>query len=600
MDGTVTLAATAWQWPDWVTLGLFFVGMILVVWYSMKQKEETSADYFLAGRAAGWLAIGSSIWASNIGSEHLVGLAGAGAKTGLAMSHWEAHAWLVLVLGWVFVPYYSRSKVFTMPEFLERRFCAGARTFLSLISLVSYVLTKVAVTVWAGGKVFQVVLNMQTINLPVFGEVDFFWFSAITLVLVTGIYTIIGGMKAVLYTSVLQVPVILLGSFVILFIGLSKLGDGQGLLAGWKQVESICGAQTTEYGDSMLNIIRSHKDPNFPWTGVLLGSAIIGFWYWCTDQYIVQRVLSAPDQKTARRGAICGAYFKLTPIFIFMIPGLIAYALHQKGIINLGVTSSGAVDSDAAFPALVREIVPLGVKGVVVGGMVAALMSSLASLFNSSATLFTVDFYKKYRPASTEKHLVLVGRIATAAVTLLGIAWIPLMTGLGNVLYEYLQDVQSLIAPGIAAVFAMGVFSKRATGKAGLWGLIISFILGMFRLLVKVIYFSFFDKGGVMLKDYIYNGNVPADLSNMQLLLMKFLAVNWLHYCIFLFFLTFVVIWIVSSFTAKPRPEQLQGLTYGSATPQQIEETRKSWGAWDVVHTAIVLSVIVAFYIYFW
>ncbi len=600
MDGSVILAASVWQWPDWVTLGLFFVGMILVVWYSMRQKEETSTDYFLAGRAAGWLAIGSSIYASNIGSEHLVGLAGAGAKTGLAMSHWEAHAWLVLVLGWVFVPYYSRSKVFTVPEFLEKRFCSGARSFLSLISLVSYVLTKVAVTVWAGGKVFQAVLNVKDIHLPIFGDVDLFWFSAISLVLITGIYTVIGGMKAVLYTSVLQVPVMLFGSIIILVLGLLKLGGGEGLLAGWKQVESVCGAQTTQYGDSMLNIIRSHKDPNFPWTGVLLGSAIIGFWYWCTDQYIVQRVLSAPDQKTARRGAICGAYFKLSPIFIFMIPGLIAYTMHQKGLINLGITSTGAVDSDAAFPALVREILPLGIKGIVVGGMVAALMSSLASLFNSSATLFTVDFYKKYRPQSSEKHLVLVGRIATAAVTFLGIIWIPLMTGLGNVLYEYLQDVQSLIAPGIAAVFVMGVFSKWATGKAGLWGLIIGFILGMFRLLVKIIYFSFIDKGQVMLKDYIYNGNISDKLSGLSLLAMKFVAINWLHYCIFLFFLTFVVIWIVSRFTEKPRPEQIQGLTYGSATREQIEETRKSWGAWDVVHTLIIISVIVAFYIYFW
>ena len=600
MDGFAILAKSVFPWQDWVTLGLFFVGMALVVWYSVRQKEETSADYFLAGRAAGWLAIGSSIWASNIGSEHLVGLAGAGAKYGLAYSHWEAHAWLVLVLGWVFVPFYSRSKVFTMPEFLERRYCSGARTFLSLISLVSYVLTKVAVTVWAGGIVFTKVLDMKTINLPWLGTVDFFWFCAISLVVVTGIYTVIGGMKAVLYTSVLQVPVMLIGSFIILFIGLWKLGDGQGLVEGWRQLEEVCGSQVSQHGDSMLNIVRSHKDPDFPWTGVLLGSAIIGFWYWCTDQYIVQRVLSAPDQKTARKGAICGAYFKLSPIFIFMIPGLIAFALHQRGIINLGFTAAGKVDSDGAFPVLVREILPLGVKGVVVGGMCAALMSSLASLFNSSATLFTVDFYKKFRPQSTEKHLVVVGRIATAAVTVLGLVWIPLMTGLGSVLYEYLQDVQSLIAPGIAMVFVMGVFSKRATGLAGLWGLIISFILGMFRLAVKVIYFATVKGAGDVLKNYIANGTTPEGWNWLQVLTLKFLAVNWLHYCIFLFFLTLVVIWVVSLFTKKPSAEQIQGLTYGSATPEQIEETRRSWGAWDVIHTVIILGVIVAFYWYFW
>jgi SSS family solute:Na+ symporter len=593
------LALTQWGWPDWCTLGLFFIGMILVIYYSMKKKEETSADYFLAGKAAGWLAIGSSIWASNIGSEHLVGLAGAGAKTGLAMSHWEIQAWLILVLGWVFVPYYSRSRVFTMPEFLEKRFCMGARTFLSLISLVSYVLTKVAVTVWAGGIVFTKVLDIKTITI-LGREIDFFWFCAIGLVVVTGIYTVIGGMKAVLYTSVLQVPVMLIGSVIIVAVSLWKLGGGEGFIAGWKEVENICGAQTTQYGDSMLNLIRSSKDPDFPWTGVLLGSAIIGFWYWCTDQYIVQRVLSAPNQTQARRGSIFGAYLKLTPVFIFMIPGLIAFALHQKGLLDLGLTPEGRVDSDGAFPVLVREILPLGIKGVVVGGMMAALMSSLASLFNSSATLFTVDFYKKYRPQSTEKHLVVVGRCATATVVGLGLIWIPLMTGLGNVLYEYLQDVQSLIAPGIAAVFIVGVFSKKATGKAGLWGLIISFILGMLRLLVKVIYFSFMDKGGAALKEYIASGTIPSDLSGLPVLLMKFLAINWLHYCVFLFLLTFVAIWLISLFTKKPAAEQIQGLTFGSATPEQIEETRRSWNVWDVIHTIIILGIVAAFYWYFW
>jgi SSS family solute:Na+ symporter len=515
------------------------------------------------------------------------------------MSHWEIQAWLILVLGWVFVPYYSRSKVFTMPEFLEKRFCMGARTFLSLISLVSYVLTKVAVTVWAGGIVFTKVLDIKTITI-LGRDIDFFWFCAISLVLITGIYTVIGGMKAVLYTSVLQVPVMLIGSFIIVAVGLWKLGGGEGFIAGWKEVENICGAQKTQYGDSMLNIIHSFKDPDFPWTGVLLGSAIIGFWYWCTDQYIVQRVLSAPNQTQARRGSIFGAYLKLTPVFIFMIPGLIAFALHQKGLLNLGLTAEGRVDSDGAFPVLVREILPLGIKGVVVGGMMAALMSSLGSLFNSSATLFTVDFYKKYRPQSTEKHLVLVGRIATATVVGLGLLWIPLMTGLGKVLYEYLQDVQSLIAPGIAAVFIIGVFSKKATGKAGLWGLIISFILGILRLLVKVIYFSSIDKGGGVLKEYITSGTIPSDWSGLPVLLMKFLAINWLHYCIFLFFLTFVVIWLISLFTKKPALEQIQGLTFGSATAEQIEETRRSWNAWDVVHTLIILGIVAAFYWYFW
>jgi len=548
---------------DWATLGLFFLGLIGIIWWVLRQREETSVDYFLAGREAGWIAIGASIFASNIGSEHLVGLAGAGAKSGMAMSHWEFHAWLILVLGWLFVPFYARSMVFTMPEFLERRYCPAARTFLSIISLISYVLTKVAVTVYAGGLVFKTVLGIESVNIFGF-DVDFFWVGAIGLVVITGLYTIFGGMKAVLYTSVLQAPVLIIGSVVIFFVGLWKLG-------GWGQLETICSQNVTPYGDTMLNMIRSAKDPEFPWTGVLLGSAIIGFWYWCTDQYIVQRTLSAPNQKQARRGTIFAGYMKLLPVFIFLVPGMMAYAMHQKGIINLE-------SPDQAFPTLVATLLPAGVKGIVVGGLVAALMSSLASLFNSSATLFTVDFYKKFRPQSSERHLVFVGRIATATVVILGIVWIPVMFLIADYLYKYLQMVQGLIAPAIGAVFILGVFSKRTTAAGGLWGLVIGFILGMFRL-VLVIFQKYLAEGG---------------------LLLRIAEINWLHYTIFLFFLSLAISVVVSLFTKKPSEEKIQGLTYRAGTAEQIDETRKSWSIWDVVHSLIIVGVVVACYIYFW
>jgi len=569
---------------DWVTLSLFFVGLIAIVWWVLRQKEETSVDYFLAGRNAGWIAIGASIFASNIGSEHLVGLAGAGAKTGMAMAHWEMHAWIILVLGWVFVPFYSRSMVFTMPEFLERRYNSGARMVLSIISLVSYVLTKVAVTVWAGGTVFKTVLGIETLSVWGF-SIDFFWVGAIGLVVITGLYTIFGGMKSVLYTSVLQTPVLLIGSIVILVVGLYKLG-------GWSELEMICSQNVTEYGDSMMSLMRSAKDPKFPWTGVLLGSAIIGFWYWCTDQYIVQRTLSAPNQKVARKGTIFAGYLKLLPVFIFLVPGMIAFALARKNAIILD-------NPDQAFPVLVTELLPVGVKGIVVGGLTAALMSSLASLFNSSATLFTVDFYKKFKKQTTEKELVFVGRIATAVVVILGILWIPVMRGLGQVLYEYLQDVQSLLAPGIAAVFLLGVFSQRITAVGGLTGLIVGFVLGMFRLVMKVACKAF-DSSGEILNNWVINRQMDPELSSMQQWIVKFVGINWLHYCIFLFFLILIMCYVISLFTKQPSREKIQGLTYGSSSPEQIRETRQSWNKWDVIHTVIILGVIVLFYIYFW
>lgn len=545
---------------DWIVLGLFFIVLFGIVYWVMRQKEETSADYFLAGRNAGWIAIGASIFASNIGSEHLVGLAGAGAESGMAMAHWEMHGWLILILGWVFVPFYARSRVFTMPEFLERRFNSASRTFLSVISLVSYVLTKVAVTVYAGGVVFKDVFGIDTL-----WGIDFFWIGAIGLVVITGIYTVVGGMKSVLYTSVLQTPVLLLGSIVILIVGLSQLG-------GWSELMEITRSTKTASGDSMASLIRSANDPQFPWTGVLLGSAIIGFWYWCTDQYIVQRVLSGRDQMQSRRGAIFGAYLKLLPVFIFLIPGMVAYALHQKGLLELNTP-------DAAFSTLVSTLLPVGVKGVVIGGLIAALMSSLASLFNSSAILFTVDFYKRFKPESSEKHLVFVGRIATTVIVILGILWIPVMRNIGKYLYAYLQDVQSLLAPGIASVFLLGVFWKRATPAAGFAGLTTGFVLGMTRL-------------GL---------NVFSDRIDPQSLIYKiFLQHNWLHYEIYLFALCLLVIVVVSFMTKPVVKTDIAGLTYGSATEEQKLETRASWNHWDVIHSVIIIGIIVGFYLYFW
>ncbi len=549
---------------DWIVLGFFVLGLVGIIFWVLRKKDKDTSDYFLAGRDATWIAIGASIFASNIGSEHLVGLAGTGAETGMAMAHWEMHGWVILLLGWLFVPFYARSKVFTMPEFLERRYNPQSRSFLSIISMVSYVLTKVAVTVYAGGVVFKDVFNISFISFWGY-EVDFFWVSAIGLVVLTGLYTTFGGMKAVLYTSVLQTPILLIGSIAILILGLIKVG-------GWNELMEICRANVTVHGDEMTNLMRSHNDPDFPWTGVILGSALIGFWYWCTDQFIVQRVLSGRDMKQARRGAIFGAYLKLTPVFIFLIPGMIAYALNEKGLITLA-------NNDAAFSTLVTELLPIGFKGIVIGGILAALMSSLASLFNSSAMLFTVDFYKKYRPDATEKHYVVVGKIATVVIVLLGILWIPVMKGLGKVLYEYLQEVQSLLAPGIAAVFLLGILSKRTTPAAGFWGLMTGFVLGMIRLAINIF------EGSVTEGTFIYN---------------LFIDMNTYHYEAWLFGIVVVLMIVISYFTKAKDPVAIQGLTVGSSSAAQRAEVRASYSKWDVINSAVIIAVILIFYAYFW
>lgn len=568
---------------DWIVLGLFALALIGIIVWVFRQKQNDSGDYFLAGRDATWIAIGASIFASNIGSEHLIGLAGAGASSGLALAHWEIQGWMILILGWVFVPFYSRSMVTTMPEFLERRYNKESRSILSIISLISYVLTKVAVTVYAGGLVFKEVFGIETL-----WGIDFFWVSAIGLVLLTAVYTVVGGMKSVLYTSVLQTPILLLGSIIIVVLGLRALG-------GWDELLKITSAvPVNEYGDTMTNLIRSNNDPDFPWLGVFIGSAVIGFWYWCTDQYIVQRVLSGKNETESRRGTIFGAYLKLTPVFLFMIPGMIAFALAKEGVVVNGEVFTLS-SSDAAFPTLVAKLLPAGVKGLVVCGILAALMSSLASLFNSSAMLFTIDFYKKYKPEASEKSLLRIGRVATVVIVVLGILWIPIMRSIGDVLYTYLQDVQSVLAPGIAAAFLLGVISSRPTPLGGMWGMIAGFVIGILRLGAKVLYTTLAGNDGYSnVKLWAAENNVD------NIFYYLFYEVNWLFFCGGMLVFSIAVIIVVSMFTPSASKAQLEGLTYSSATEEQKQATRSSWNKWDVIHTVIILLFTVAFYIYFW
>lgn len=559
---------------DWIVIGVFCCALIGIVLWVVSQKNDNSADYFLGGKDATWIAIGASIFASNIGSEHLIGLAGAGASSGMAMAHWEIQGWMILILGWVFVPFYSRSMVYTMPEFLERRYNAQSRTILSVISLISYVLTKVAVTVYAGGLVFKEVFGINEL-----WGVDFFWIAAIGLVLITALYTIFGGMKSVLYTSVLQTPILLLGSLIILVLGMRALGS-------WDEMMRVTDlAPVNAYGDDMNDLMRDLDDPDFPWLGALIGSAVIGFWYWCTDQYIVQRVLSGKNERESRRGTIFGAYLKLLPVFLFLIPGMVAFALHQKsmgtGAAFLPLLPDGTPNADAAFPTLVAKILPAGMKGLVVCGILAALMSSLASLFNSSAMLFTIDFWKKLRPQTPEKQLVRIGQIATVVIVVLGILWIPIMRSVGNVLYNYLQDVQSVLAPGIASAFLLGVCWKRASAQGGMWGLLSGIIIGITRLGAKVYYSNVPDAADSWFKAVFYD-------------------FNWLYFCGAMLVFCCLVVIIVSLMTKAPSEEKIRGLVFGTATPEQLAATRASWNGWDVFHTIVILGITVAFYIYFW
>ena len=382
---------------DWIVVGIYFLILGFIAWISSRNQKNTK-DYFLAGRHTAWFVVGASLFASNIGSEHIVGLAGNGASSGMAMAHYELHAWIMVLLAWVFVPFYYKSGVFTMPEFLERRFDSRSRWTLSIVSLVAYVFTKVSITVYAGALVFMTLLP------DTFGSPDnAFWVGAITTVLLTGIYTILGGLRAVLYTEVLQAFVLIIGSIFITFYGLDLLG-------GWTELKTTL-SENKEQFKLWRPIVQEGipwwKNNDFPWLGIMIASPVVGIWYWCTDQYIVQRTLSAKSLKDARRGALWGGFLKIWPVFIFLIPGLIGYALHQKGLMIIPSKAEG-IDGDQVFPTMVAELLPIGLRGLVVAGLLSALMSSLASLFNSCATLFTLDIYSKLKPKKPKSIMSLL------------------------------------------------------------------------------------------------------------------------------------------------------------------------------------------------
>jgi len=575
---------------DWVIILFYFAIIAGISWWAVKKKDKNSADdYFLAGRHLGWFVVGASIFASNIGSEHLVGLAGSGATDGVALAHYELHAWCLLVLGWVMGPFFMRSKVFTMPEFLERRFTPQARTVLSLISLFAYILTKIAVGIFAGGVVFRAL--MPEVNIM---GMDTFWIGSILLIILTGIYTIIGGLRAVVYTETLQTFVKIIGAILVTYFGLKALG-------GWDKLREICG---TEMFNLWKPVVPAgvegtwapvkeagrqawYFNDKYPWPAMLLCAPIIGLWYWCTDQYIVQRILGARDDKQARRGTIFAGFLKLTPVFLFIIPGMICFALAKSGI-NPDIQKH-LIDANGqlireraqgAFPLLVRHVLPVGVRGIVVAGLLAALMSALAGVFNASSSLFTMDFYSRFRPRASQEKLVRVGRIATVVMVIVGLLWIPVIQGARG-LYDYLQGIQAYLAPPIFVVFFFGVFMKRLNGPGCLATLLTGFGMGVFRLIV----------------------DTPVKLGGGSYSEGSFLwVVNnifFQYYSLLITIVCILVFIIVSYATRPPDYAKINGLTFSTLSAQDRLENRSSWNWKDVFFSVLMIVLIIAIYSYF-
>ena len=577
-------------WIDWLMIGGYFALLVgVVVFTMMRQKIQSGEDLFLGGRSVGWLAIGASIFAANIGSEHLIGLAGSGAAAGLSQSHWEFHSWVLVMMSWVFLPFYYKSGVSTMPEFLERRFGAKARWILSLVSLAAYVLTKISVTVFAGAIFFEVMMPEVQITIGS-TVITSFWIGAIATVILAGVYSSIGGLSAVVYTDLVQTGIILAGTLSVTAFALYHLGHSGVVLGDGSTAASVGDGwavlkQTIKATDNVeqFGLWHSLSHKAFPWLGVVVASATIGVWYWCTDQFIIQRTLAAKNLTNARRGAIWGGALKLCPVFLFLVPGMLGFALWHNNVTVNGtpfqelmykvVDGAKVIDGDKVFPTLVQSLLPVGFRGLVVAGMIAALMSSLASLFNSVSTLFTVDVYQKLRPETSARKLVTIGRTTTVVMTALGLLWLPIMKAIaGGGLYQYIQSVQSFLAPPIVAVFVMGLFWKRMNLRGAVWGLSLGFVLGMAKLGANALWGG--ADGFAFIQDFYFSG---------------------------LLLITSIVIVVVASLSA-PAPAEIntKGLTFAGLDPAFKEENRASWNWVDVVSSIVVVGCVLAAYAYFW
>lgn len=519
---------------------LIYLIIVLSIGFYFRKKSKSSEEYFLAGRSVGWIAIGASLFATNISSEHFLGLAGTGSKSGLAVGQFEWLACLILLfLGWVFTPFYLKSNVFTMPEFLERRYNTASRYYLSIVSIIGYVLTKISIALYAGGILLQAVMGWDMYT------------AAVVIVLITGLYTVLGGLSAVIYTDLVQMFILIIGSIALTLIGLDKAGGWNNLVANTPV--------------DFWSVFKPLSDPDFPWTGIIFGAPILGIWYWCTDQYIVQRVLSAKNLSHAQSGTIFAGFLKILPVFILVLPGIIAFYL-----------SNGTVTGDHAYAWLVTNLLPTGLKGLVVAGLLAALMSSLSAMFNSTSTLLTIDIFKKFKPNADEKSIVAFGRIATGAMVLLGLLWIPFISLLSDErMYVYLQSVQAYISPPIAACFLFGLFWKRVNGKGAIASLITGLIVGAFRLIIEI-------------------QNKMEPLSNE---LLKYVAsINFLHFAIFLFILTSAVLVGVSLATEKPDEKKLTGLIFDKSALQ----AKSKWRTVNIFFSVLLVAILFTLWIIFW
>ncbi|XP_007186378.2 sodium/myo-inositol cotransporter 2 isoform X2 [Balaenoptera acutorostrata] len=474
---------------DIAVLVLYFLFVLAVgLWSTVKTKRDTVKGYFLAGGDMVWWPVGASLFASNVGSGHFIGLAGSGAAAGLSVTAYEFNGlFSVLILAWIFLPIYIAGQVTTMPEYLRKRF-GGNRIpiILAVLYLFIYIFTKISVDMYAGAIFIQ-----QSLHLNLY-------LAIVGLLAITALYTVAGGLAAVIYTDALQTLIMLVGALTLMGYSFAAVGGLEALeekyflaVASNRSGNSSCGLPR----EDAFHIFRDPLTSDLPWPGILFGMSIPSLWYWCTDQVIVQRTLAAKNLSHAKGGSLMAAYLKVLPLFIMVFPGMVSRVLFPDQVacadpeICQKVCSNPAGCSDIAYPKLVLELLPTGLRGLMMAVMVAALMSSLTSIFNSASTIFTMDLWNHLRPRASEKELMIVGRVFVLLLVLVSILWIPVVqASQGGQLFIYIQSISSYLQPPVAVVFIMGCFWKRTNEKGAFFGLILGLLLGLVRLVLDFIY----------------------------------------------------------------------------------------------------------------
>ncbi|XP_036970271.1 sodium/glucose cotransporter 4 isoform X2 [Acanthopagrus latus] len=487
---------------------------------------------------------------SNVGSGLFIGLAGTGAAEGIAVGGFEWNAaWVLVALGWIFIPVYISAGVVTMPEYLAKRFGGHRiRIYMSVLSLILYVFTKISTDIFSGALFIQISFGWDL------------YLSTGILLLVTAIYTVAGGLAAVIYTDVLQTLIMVVGSFALMFIAFSKVGWYEGLVERYMSaVPSVTVTNTTCHlpRNDAFHLFRDPVSGDLPWPGLLFGLTVLATWVWCTDQVIVQRSLSAKSLSHAKGGSVLGGYLKLLPMFFVVMPGMISRALFPDEVACVDpavcqrVCGASVGCSNIAYPKLVVELMPVGLRGLMLAVMLAALMSSLTSIFNSSSTLFTLDLYHRARPKASERELMIVGRLFILVLVCVSLLWIPVIqTANSGQLFDYIQSVTSFLAPPITAVFLMAIFWPRANEQGAFWGLMSGLVVGLIRMVLEFSYQA---------PSCGQPDHRPAILAN----------VHYLYFALILMALTCLIIVAVSLATAPIPKEHLHRLTWWSRYSQE-------------------------------